>query len=506
VNNAVFALHGVKVGPEQERLTPLAHRKRRNTVIEISRALVRHVRSLLRKSISTGMGRGQRPAVRLQAGRDGLHLRSQQSEVALEYHLPGVLTPETFTLPGEALDDFEGRREQDLVSLEGVGTEAVLARWEDGGVPQVREYPSPDKDRVPSFPEEPRKLSPIDNGILKVLDDAAQTAAKEGVRFAVQKLQLRGGKGDIVATDGRQLLIQGNFALPWKDDVLIPAVSLFGCRELPQDVPVAIGKTDKHVCIRVGPWTFFLSIDTASRFPTVESVIPRATGTVTTCHLSPEDAAFLLKALPRLPGREVDNAPLTLDLNGQVTVRAKGEDSSRITEVVLAHSTVTGPAVRLVGNRQLFARAVQLGFTEFRIIKPDVPLVSSDKYRTFVWMPLDKEGALPSSEDALRITSGGDEPAISQPKKERSNETMTKPSTNGQSNGPTPSRHNDDEHATTGSGLGALIAEAQSLKEVLHDAYGRTNRLLIALKRQRKQSRLMQTTLASLKQLQQIEG
>jgi hypothetical protein len=44
------------------------------------------------------------------------------------------------------------------------------------------------------------------------------------------------------------------------------------------------------------------------------------------------------------------------------------------------------------------------------------------------------------------------------------------------------------------------------LREALHDAYGRSARLVSALKRQRQHSRLMQATLASLKQLQQIES
>jgi len=85
------------------------------------------------------------------------------------------------------------------------------------------------------------------------------------------------------------------------------------------------------------------------------------------------------------------------------------------------------------------------------------------------------------------------------------------PSVNGQSNDHLPQRgasdngHATDEgHATNGNGLGALIAEAQSLRVALHDAYSRSARLVSALKRQKKQSRLMASTLASLRQLQQL--
>jgi hypothetical protein len=54
--------------------------------------------------------------------------------------------------------------------------------------------------------------------------------------------------------------------------------------------------------------------------------------------------------------------------------------------------------------------------------------------------------------------------------------------------------------------LGALIAEAHAVRDFLHDGYARASRLCVSLKRHRKQSKLVTTTLASLRQLQQIEG
>ena len=180
----------------------------------------------------------------------------------------------------------------------------------------------------------------------------------------------------------------------------------------------------------------------------------------TTCRLTAEDAEFLANALPRLPGQDDKEAPLTLDLDRQVTVRAKSEGQSRSTEVILSHSEVVGPAVRFASNRQFLARALQLGFTEFRVTKPDVPIVCTDKFRTYLWMTLGKDSALPPSDDVSRIYSAGEEPVTSQPKKERSKDAMTRPQANGQSNGHTPSLdNNDDGHTTNGSGLGTLIGE-----------------------------------------------
>jgi hypothetical protein len=315
----------------------------------------------------------------------------------------------------------------------------------------------------------------------------------------------------VVGTDGRQLLIQGGFAFPWKEDLLIPGAPVFGCAELPREEPAAVGRTDTHVCVRVGPWAFHFALDEQSRFPPVERAIPPQAGVVTTCRLSPDDAAFLRKALPRLPGHGDDHEPVTVDLNGPVTVRARAEGQGRITGLLLSRSEVAGPPVCFVTNRGYLARAVQLGFTALEVTKPAVPIVCRDERRTFVWVPLAPDTALPPSADALRIGSDGKEAAGPQPPSER-RPLVAKPHNAGVGNGqpcepaPAPAAEPAREAAASGIGIGALIAEAQALKEVLRDGYERASRLLAALKRHGRQSELLRSTLASLRQLQGLGG
>src|SRR5205814_5856991 len=125
--------------------------------------------------------------------------------------------------------------------------------------------------KLKDFPCEPDKLVSQPLHFLKALDDAAGTAAGEATRYALLHLELRGEKGQLVGTDGKQLLIQGGFSFPWKGDLLVPSLALFGCRELPQDVTVLVGHTESHVTLRVGPWTFHLTINKDGRFPCVEA-------------------------------------------------------------------------------------------------------------------------------------------------------------------------------------------------------------------------------------------
>jgi hypothetical protein len=475
-------------------------------VIEITRALARQLRAVFRKAVPVGSGRGPWPPLTLYADQEGLRIHAHHPEVAVAFHQPGARPTAVLTLPAEALDDFEGRKE-DAVLLDATAPGTVQARWDDGGVPQVRDYPAPDPGQLPPFPDEPKQFFPVDAALLKALDDATQTAAKEGVRFAVQKLQLRGSTGDLIATDGKQLLLQGGLALPGKEDVLVPATAVFACRELPPDGPVALGKADQHVCVRVGPWTFHLAIDAEARFPDTKAVIPAATAGATSCRLSPGDAAFLGKVLPRLPGRDEGNAPLTLDLNGQVTIRAQADGQSRPTEIILSRSEVVGPAVRFVSPRPYLARALALGFTTFRVTRPDAPVVCAEASRTYVWMPLGPDGALPPGDEALRISSAGDAPATPVPRKEGRSAMPRQPAANGPGNPQAPRRRGDGEGQRTsrnGAGLATLLAEAQGLKDVLHDAFGRATRLLAAVRRQKRQSKLLRGTLSALQQLQRL--
>src|SRR5439155_1378655 len=163
-------------------------------------------------------------------------------------------------------------------------------------------YLGEDPEKLSSFPEPPESMAAVEPGLVKALGDAFCSAAPLATRYAVDHIQLRGIAGQVVATDGRQLLVQSGFALPFSEDVLVPSTAVFGCRELAAGAEVTVGKTDTHVCLRVGAWTFHLPIDKESRFPKVDEVIPSLSRALTRCHLDPADAAFATRSLPKLPG------------------------------------------------------------------------------------------------------------------------------------------------------------------------------------------------------------
>ena len=62
-----------------------------------------------------------------------------------------------------------------------------------------------------------------------------------------------------------------------------------------------------------------------------------------------------------------------------------------------------------------------------------------------------------------------------------------------------------NEPADQSTSFVTVLREAEAVKTSLREAHSQVSRLISALKRQRRQSKLAQSTLASLKQLQTLE-
>jgi hypothetical protein len=303
--------------------------------------------------------------------------------------------------------------------------------------------------------------------------------------------------------------------------VLIPSTTAFGCKELNNGGEANIGATKEFVTVQAGAWTLHFRIDKEGRFPNASQVIPSLSSAVTRCRISGEDVTFLVKSLSRLPGEDDEDAPVTVDLNGRPVVRARGEKQSRVMEVVLARSEVLGKAVRFNANRNLLARALDLGFTEFCVVNADTPIVCQDERRKFVFMPLSKEGAIGPSEDAVQIVSGEVEgPTKTRPQEKRKSvpvescqslPDLAEINGNGHGNGHSNGElHHKDERVRrrriSTSAIHELLDEVGELRNVLRDAFTRTHRLMAGLQKHKKKSQVVQSTLASLRQLQNLDA
>jgi hypothetical protein len=163
-------------------------------------------------------------------------------------------------------------------------------------------------------------------------------------------------------------------------------------------------------------------------------------------------------------------------------------------------------------NRELFARALDLGFTEVCVASADKPFLFRDDRRTLVVMPLDKNAIVGPSDQAIRIPSvNGETESVAEVKDHEPvvAETSALTFANGTPgvNGTKKTGRTIAKSATRkppAGTLAVLVAEAESLKNDLRQAYTRTHQLLSAIKKYRRQNKVVQSTLASLRQLKSI--
>ena len=479
-------------------------------MITIPRRLAQQLRSVLRRAF--GNFRGNGPAIGFIAGKEGLIARSSFGDVAVEYRVPGNRTAETIWLPFEFLADVAGKNDEP-VEIEAQGDGQVSVQWRSGKVPQIVTYQSEVPAKADQFPALPTAFTSNRPGLSQALHEASEVTSPEGVRYATDCLQLC-PDGTINATDGHQLLIQSGFTFPWQDPVLVPHNKVFTSPELPQDQPVGIAKSGDWVAVSVGRWAVYLRVND-SRYPKVSDIVPDPDNAEVRCQFSKDDIRFLVETLPGLPGEEDESSPVTIDLNGQVVIRAKGADKEgekdKTTEVVLTNSQCSGKPVRINTNRNYVYRAMRLGLNDLCLYGPESALLCQSFDRKLVWMPLSGDSAIRPAEDVVRIESPRGEIAapITEPVTPKEVPPMSEPTTS--TNDKAASQAKTDTTAPKASrrkgsqqDIAGLIDQAVEFRTALHGLMQEANGLVKALKQHRRQSKAIQNTLASLKQLKSL--
>ena len=289
----------------------------------------------------------------------------------------------------------------------------------------------------------------------------------------------------------------------------MPRNLVFGCSELPAAAPVLVGKTDEWGVFRIGDWTFYLKIATDKRFPDVDPLVPRPQDAIVRFHLASTDAEFLSKSVSRLPVDDELNQPVTVDLNGCFAIRAKANGQPHPTEIVLPNSQVDGDPMRFNCNRRYLVHAVKLGFCHAHLYGPNAPAMFHDGRRSYVWALLDPEAAIPPDSNAVRVEPAAEPDSRNSPlaptTRSRKRPRMTEPKSHCQSRADANAEDTATDDATD-NGAGDVIEQAEAVKASLREAASKTGQLIAALKRHRKQAKVVQSTLAALKQLQNIEA
>ncbi|MCY2988244.1 MAG: hypothetical protein NTY19_10340 [Planctomycetota bacterium] len=504
-------------------------------MITLTRHLARQVRAVFRHALGTSP-RGRCPAVLFRADQQGLTIRSKSGMAAIERSVPGDCPADEILVPGELLADCEGRSDQ-VVSIERQADGDLIATWHDASVPVVMRYTPPDAAELADFPAPPESMTDNPASLLTALRDASETAEAASIRFALDHLEMCGDSGTICATDSRQVLVQTGFRFPWQGKVLVPRSTLYGHKDI-QPTAIAIGKTEEWLAVRIGPWLYHVKLGKDLRFPKVADHLQSPTGAVARLQVAPADAQFLDQSLPRLPGNDDAYRAITLDMNGQIAIRVRGDDQPQPTELLLSQSERIGDPLRISTDRRYLARALRLGFRELLFYAANAPVQCSDEARHYLWAVLEPDSAIKPSAKAITVAAPGGEPSttgVARTKNRRrpdrsqggatapgKMDTELKPPADSLRKEPPMSENSTDRKTTTAAAEqsvrgkdreqpeaatnGDLASLVEGARTALREADAKLRTLSTALKQHQRQFKLVRSTLSSLQQLQGLDA
>lgn len=462
-------------------------------MIQLTRKHIRTLRTTIRQSLGITNAR-RAPAITLRAHPREVRIQAATDTIAIQCKCAGNYQPDCFAIPYEAFAACEGKQ-TDLVSFIR-RDDTVVLEWSDAGIPQSVQFPASEPMEMPPDPD---KLTSIDPQFLAAMAEAVATTETESTRYALNCIRLRGSDGQIAATDSAQALMQTGFAFPWTDEVLVATSDAFTSQEFASADAVQIGRSADWVSIQANSITLHLQIEKEKRFPNIDLQIPTNGSAATTLSLSEVDIDFMQTSLKRLPGASEHNAPITVDLNGVVAIRAVAEDQSNPTELVLSNSRRIGAELRFNTDRTFLTRAAELGFRDIQLRSNEAPACCHDDRRTYIWALLGEEGAITSCPQTNRISS----PVIST--SQTSQRKIRTPMTTQTATTKTTTRPAQPAATTTEpEPILSLLGQAETLRDSLSQALSDTRDLITAIKRNQKQNRLVETTLRSLKQLEHI--
>jgi DNA polymerase III sliding clamp (beta) subunit (PCNA family) len=470
-------------------------------MLTLSRRILRQFKTLARKAGIKSLRSMTRPEVLLTTTPQDYQLSCGYDSVQLIYEAQEPLS-DTGSWPIDwSLIEQTGSPQEGLVTLL-LQDKSLEANWSDKQVPQRKQftvYPQEKVSKTLTTLKKPTTWHSLPMDFWEALSHAVPCCDHESSRYALGCIQLRGQHGELAATDGRQIYLHGGWQLPFEDTLLIPGNAILGCKELAQQESVQIALTTDALWFQLGSWSIRLVIDQQGRFPDIYRVIPAAEKLPTKLILTESDAQFLLNSLDALPGQAEQYHPVTLELNGHVAIRGRADQANPPTELILSQSQRQGAEFLSTMNREYLAKALKLGFREFKFGSTNTPVLCQNGHRTYLFAMLDDKSAIPTTATALRIESSQQPASVAIPK------PLSKP----QLVMPKTTPRFETKPITTPapvptSATPKPLEAAALLRDTLRTALQQTSELITSLKRQKQQSKLMQSTLASLKQLQQV--
>jgi DNA polymerase III sliding clamp (beta) subunit (PCNA family) len=206
----------------------------------------------------------------------------------------------------------------------------------------------------------------------------------------------------VLATDGRHLFTANSFCVDFKEPVLLPNKKFVQWNGFMDDGDWKVSilppeKKDEPGWLQVESdhWRF-ISKRVEGQCPNWRNAVPSPTEAKTLIRFSAEALAFLQQLLPKLPGGDAFNRPVTLEVNEQnLIVKAHPKNQPDWTKVTVPDTRITGKPMAITLNRDYLIKALSFDLVNLDMYDEVSPVVFHHGGQRMVVMPIRLDAGSP---------------------------------------------------------------------------------------------------------------
>jgi len=469
------------------------------------------------------------------AGVITLQATDLESIVTYQAEETGNVPPVTFLFPFDPLaKTVKAASPKDRIGLVREAKDRVVVRSLIGNTPIEEVLETASIDEWPPTP-------PVNNPAM-TLTEEFKVALKEALDCCedpdASRYVLTGACLDtaepqnhyVVGTDGRHLYAANSFCFDWKERVIIPnrkfllwptfindgtwSLAVQPGKELPPKVKDAKPEKEPSWAKITAPrWTFTTRLIDGDYPSAWKQVVPESKGTETVLRLPEESIDSMLEILPRLPGAESHNSPVTLLVDDkQLLVRGRNNDKSPWTTIPVPGASILGKPVEVILNRAYLAKALRMGLMEIEInAEIGVPVVCRSRGKMLIIMPLRPDGppVTPSpSEQEPAQPKPAAEIKPSDPQPPTKTENIQERNTTSMTQTTASNAAKTSEAEAKSSAMKGALDHLEKIKSALREVIGQLNDTATLLKAAEKENRAtekeFESVRATLRSLQKV--
>ena len=462
-------------------------------------------------------------------------LQSTDLDSFASFHVPETQegAPIDLLVPFEPLNRLvKTLGNKETITLRKEGKNKVNVHYQVSGSEMDQSLESLPVEEFPQIPVINQKPFAVGPEFGLAVKQAFQCASQDQTRQVLRgaSLDVHDEKAHyIIGTNGRILFSANSFSFPFKKSVTVPNCKFLVQTDLMDEgcmlavEPPAPKQEYGYLKLASPRWTF-IAKENIGPFPNWRQCVPLMEKPTAVVKLGPAAIKQMLEVLPHLPGVELPNHTVRLDVKaGHLMLEGPDHESGAWTGVSVFDVNITGKPMMIALDREFLAIALKFNLGEIRLEDELSAMTFSNGGKRMVIMPVrlgvertkpapahapaasPESTAAPTTAAASTTTEPKPE-AAAEPKENTMNATTLQAPDRGNlkpSNG-TATTTKPAETVTPPTLIDQIELIKESVKNVARDLNGLIEAVKLAEKQQRTTEREVESARATLKKLQQV--